>query len=411
MWSRDEGALSALGPRLASIGVAAVVAMQGNVSMETASVFAPAFFAALARNGLVDEAMATARRAIRDRQDWWVPALFSRLRSGRTYYRPAFTERRESTWQSLELQLSLKAVTPVLGPGLSTAIMGTRQQIARNWVERWQMPISSHDQGDLAKVAQYLRVRSSAGVVRSILQQHMLNEMRERREAYRGNPIWNLPDEKLRGPSPLPAILEVGERLRRADEGDPYRVIAGLEVPIYITTGWNDLLQEALRDRGRRPITMTFPWNGHIPIERLRLAPTAETPLVYHLYGRLDNLASLVVSEDDYFEWTTAWINARRSIPPPVKRALTAVPLLFLGYSLDEWDFRVVFHGIKSFGGSQLLAHNLHVGVQLSPHSQTIEPEAAQEYLESYFGEDKITIYWGETRRFLDELRERRILS
>jgi hypothetical protein len=47
------------------------------------------------------------------------------------------------------------------------------------------------------------------------------------------------------------------------------------------------------------------------------------------------------------------------------------------------------------------------VGVQLSPGSQTIEPEAAQEYLESYFGEDKISIYWGETRRFLDELRHR----
>jgi hypothetical protein len=410
-WSEDDGELSALGPRLASVGVAAVVAMQGNVSMKTASTFAPTFFAALARTGLVDEAMATARRAVQDQPDWWVPVLFSRLRSGRTYYRPGFTERRESTWQSLELQLSQKAITPVLGPGLAGAIIGTRQQIARNWVERWQMPISPHDQGDLAKVAQYLRVRSSAGNVILRLQQHLLKQMAERRDANRDNPIWDLPDEMVRGPSPVPAILEVGQRLRRDDEGDPYRVMAGLDVPIYVTTAWTDLLQDALRDRRREPTTMTFPWNEHVPVERPRLAPTAKSPLVYHLYGRLDNPASLVVSEDDYFEWTTAWITARKSIPPVVRGALTSVPLLFLGYSLDDWDFRVVFHGIKSFGGSRLLSRNLHVGVQLSPdNSQSIEPEAAQEYLESYFGEDKITIYWGETRTFLDELRERKIL-
>ncbi|MBG0566713.1 CHAT domain-containing protein [Actinoplanes aureus] len=412
MWSQDDGALSALGPRLAKVGVAAVVAMQGNVSIDTATVFAPAFFTALAdHNGRVDEAMAAGRRAIRSRPDWWVPVLFSRLRSGRTYYRPAFTEREEATWQSLKLSLSQNAITPVLGPGLAGGIIGSRQQIARNWVERWQMPISPRDQGDLAKVAQYLRVHSGApSDVWLRVQQHLLDEMVERRTAHRGDPIWDLPDDKLKGPSPVPAILEVGRRLRRADEGDPYRVMAGLQVPIYITTNWTDLLQKALEDEGRKPVTMMFPWNKHIPTLRPRLEPTAATPLVYHLYGRLDNPASLVLSEDDYFRWITEWISARKYVPTSVKSALTTVSLLFLGYSLDDWDFRVLFHGIKSFAGSRRLEDRNHVGVQLSPQSQTIDTEAAQEYLESYFGDDKITIYWGETRTFLDELRTRKLL-
>jgi hypothetical protein len=409
-WSRDDGALSALGPRLASIGVAAVIAMQGNISIGTAATFTPAFFDALAKNGRVDEAMAAGRRAVQDRRDWWVPVLFSRLRSGRTYYRPAFTERQDKTWQSLKLKLSQKAITPVLGPGLAGDIIGSRGEIARNWVARWQMPISPRDQGDLAKVAQFLRVHSSAGDVLLQLQAHLLNEMVKRRDARRGDPAWDLPDDKIKGPSPVPAILEVGKRLRRADVGDPYRIMADLQVPIYVTTAWTDLLQEALRDVGRKPVTMTFPWNDHIPNSRPRVEPTAETPLVYHLYGRLEVPESLVLTEDDYFQWITEWIGARRSIPPSVKRALTASPLLFLGYSLDDWDFRVIFHGIKSFGGRAMLSQNQHVGVQLSPQSQMIEPEAAQEYLESYFGDDKITIYWGETRQFLDDLRERRLL-
>ena len=410
IWSHDDGALAALGPRLASIGVAAVVAMQGNISMRTASVFAPAFFEALARNGRVHEAMAAGRRAVQDRRDWWVPVLFSRLRSGRTYYRPAFTERQESTWQSLKLKLENNAVTPVLGPGLTSQIIGSRQEIARSWVEQWQLPISSHDQGDLAKVAQFLRIRgNNAGDVWVRLQAHLLKEMRERRTAHGGDPAWDLPDEKMAGPSPVPAILEVGKRLRRADVGDPYRVMADMQLPIYITTGWTDLLQDALRDREREPVTLMFPWNYHIPAARPRVEPSIKNPLVYHLYGRLDRPETLVLTENDYFDWMTAWVAARKSIPPSVQRALTASSLLFLGYSLDDWDFRVIFQGIKSFGSgrSNMLSQNQHVGVQLSPQSQTIEPEAAQEYLESYFGEDKITIYWGDTRQFLDDLRER----
>ena len=409
MWSQDDGALSALGPRLASVGVAAVIAMQGNVSMATAAAFAPAFFTALGRNGRVDEAMAAGRRAIRDRQDWWVPVLFSRLRSGRTYYQPGFTKREEITWQSLQLSLSQNAITPVLGPGLASGIIGSRQQIARNWVERWQMPISEHDQGDLAKVAQYLRVHSGApSDVWLRVQQHLRDEMVERCNAHPDDPTWDLPDDKFKGPSPVAAILEVGKRLRRSDEGDPYRFMAGLQVPIYITTNWTDLLQKALEDEGREPITVVFPWNKRIPTVRRRLEPTAARPLVYHLYGRLDRPESLVLSEDDYFEWITEWVSARKYVPACVKSAFTTSSLFFLGYSLDDWDFRVLFHGIKSFHGSRRMTSNHHVGVQLNPQSQMIDADAAQEYLESYFGEDKISIYWGETRAFLDELRARR---
>jgi hypothetical protein len=47
------------------------------------------------------------------------------------------------------------------------------------------------------------------------------------------------------------------------------------------------------------------------------------------------------------------------------------------------------------------------VGVQLVPGTQVTEPETAQNYLESYFGNDKVSIYWSDTRKFLDEYRRR----
>lgn len=83
--STDGGALAPLGPRLAEIGIPAVLAMQGNVAMGTVARFMPKFFSELIRDGRIDRAMAVARRAVREHSDWWVPVLFTRLESGRLF--------------------------------------------------------------------------------------------------------------------------------------------------------------------------------------------------------------------------------------------------------------------------------------------------------------------------------------
>jgi hypothetical protein len=83
--STDGGALAALGPRLAKIGIPAVVAMQGDVMMRTVAKFMPVFFEELQRDGQIDRAVAVARRTVRDQPDWWVPVLFTRLESGRLF--------------------------------------------------------------------------------------------------------------------------------------------------------------------------------------------------------------------------------------------------------------------------------------------------------------------------------------
>lgn len=75
----SEDALVALGPLLARAGIPAVVAVQGNISMDTARAFMPVFFRELLRDGTLDRAIAAARGAVRDRTDAWMPVLFTRL--------------------------------------------------------------------------------------------------------------------------------------------------------------------------------------------------------------------------------------------------------------------------------------------------------------------------------------------
>jgi hypothetical protein len=74
-----------LAGRLADAGVAAVVAMQGLISIATVERLMPSFFARLLEDGQIDRALAVARARVKARHDAWMPALFSRLVDGRLW--------------------------------------------------------------------------------------------------------------------------------------------------------------------------------------------------------------------------------------------------------------------------------------------------------------------------------------
>jgi hypothetical protein len=335
-----------------------------------------------------------------------VPVLFSRLRSGRTYYSPEFTDDASATWEALRSATAVGVVTPVLGPDLAEPILGSRHEMAASWVERWQMPLATHTHRDLAQVAQYLRVRSADGMVRTQLLEHIAAQLRQRADsAAPGDPFSEL---KISKHDLQPAILQVGKRRHDTDDEDPYRLVAQIRAKVFVTTGWTNLLEQALTEAGKNPISRRFVWENELDPPRTRLSkPDFDNPLVYHLFGDIEEPDSLVLTEDDYFRWLTAWLRQRKDIPLVVRSALTKNSLLFLGFQLEDWDFRVIFHAIKSFEGSSQLARHQHAGVQISPVGAQIEPEAAKEYLESYFGEDKVDIYWGRTKRFLSEFHQR----
>ncbi len=83
--SHHDGPLAALGPRLALAGVGAVLAMQDTLSISAATRLLPVLFEELARDGRIDRAVALARAALRERSEWWVPALWLRMRDGRLW--------------------------------------------------------------------------------------------------------------------------------------------------------------------------------------------------------------------------------------------------------------------------------------------------------------------------------------
>jgi hypothetical protein len=407
--SEDAGVLAALGPRLAEVGVPAVVAMQGNVTMATSAAFTRAFFDSLEEDGLVDRAMAVARAAVRDRPDWWVPALFMRLRSGRLWYQPGTAPggERFDKWPSLVTDLEVGMCTPVVGFGIAEALLGTRQDIAMEWAQSYRYPMAPHNRESLPQVAQYLAVNQNQRFPALQFMSHLRRTVVER---YRDD----LPADLLREDASLEDLLAVAwEARHRREEVEPFSVLAQLPAPVYITTLNSRLLANALRDAGREPEVELCRWHEDADwpesvFEREPgYRPTPERPLVFHLLGTFDEPESLVLTEDDYFDFLIGVTRNQDLVPKVVRRRLSDSALMFLGFGLDEWDFRVLYRSLMRTEGRRRRDQYTHVAVQIDPEEgATIDAARARRYLESYFHSANVSLYWGSTDHFVKELQD-----
>jgi hypothetical protein len=117
-----EGVLAALGPRLVMGGIPTVVAMQGQITMDTVAKFMPTFFKELQRDGQIERALAVARGAVPDRPDAWMPALFTQLEHS-------------SLWESVPAGiLRLLREAPATSP-LSPDELAKKLKVSRKVVE------------------------------------------------------------------------------------------------------------------------------------------------------------------------------------------------------------------------------------------------------------------------------------
>jgi hypothetical protein len=120
-----------------------------------------------------------------------------------------------------------------------------------------------------------------------------------------------------------------------------------------------------------------------------------------------------VLSEDDYFSYLINFIRYwSDDVSSSVSQALTNASLLFLGFRMFRWDFRMIFHSLLSQGERRIRDRYPHVAAQLSPAEDAfLNPAAARRYLAKYYGgqnldEIKLGLYWGEATDFLTKLNE-----
>jgi len=402
--------LSALGPRLAEMGIPAVLAMQGNLLVNTATKFLPIFFAEMQKNGQVDRAVTVARGFIRDQPDWWVPSLFMRLKNGRIWYTPGFSDvniEKEKFTAQVRI-IKHKKCTPIIGPGLVEPLLGSHHDIAQRWADEFNYPMAPHEREALPRVAQFLSTNQGALFPFDELEESIKRHIYTR---YANE----LAEAKLSKTSTLQQMIsKVGAVRRKMNELEPHRLLASFSLPIYVTLNQDRLMEEALSEFGRDVQTFICPWNEYLTqIKTIydfepKYIPTEERPLVIHLFGIWDQPESVVLTEDHYFDFLTGVTSNKELIPGLVREALAATGLLLLGFQAEDWSFRVILRSLLIQQGSMRRNSYSHIAAQLEPEDgRILEPARAKRYLERYFSSSAdINIYWGNPEEFMAELKK-----
>jgi hypothetical protein len=392
--------MGSFAPRLANAGIPAILAMQGRISQETVKRMMPVFFHELLADGQIDRALGVARGVVRDQLDFWVPALFLRLRSGRIWYVPCFAGGKDDfEWKSICRFVRSGEFVPLIGPDLAEHVYGTVRSLANDLATTNGYPLSPTDQSDLARVTQYIETRTSVKDVRGQLRGLLLKNL-VRRAQDQGISI----EQKA---TPTEIVAAVADRVANDDQ-NPIRILAGLDAKVFVSAASDPLFEMVLSRCGKQPVACVPNWRD----ERRGAAtlpsaePAAAKPLIYYVFGKTQFEESWVLTEDDFFDYTIR-MSEFNLMPPVVSEALTGSALLFLGFPLHDWKFRLLLRIILSKGGHANLDQYNHVGVQMDPEEHSFaDAVRAAKYLELYFRKAKnINIYWGSSADFLNELR------
>jgi hypothetical protein len=83
-----------------------------------------------------------------------------------------------------------------------------------------------------------------------------------------------------------------------------------------------------------------------------------ENDVVLHkMHGSIDRPGTLIISRSDYVKYLAYWNDFDHGMPEYFrKHTLPKCILLFLGYSLEDWDFQVIWEGLlATYANSQEL--------------------------------------------------------
>lgn len=279
----------------------------------------------------------------------------------------------EKDWQLLLSRIEDGKCTPFLGAGACAGVLPLGADVAKNWSKKYGYPFD--DKHDLVKVSQYLAVEF--------------------------DPLF--PKERIA--EELSGINSPNF----SEKDEPHGLFAELPLPLYMTTNYDHFMTGALaRNKFRAPEFDICRWNELLKHEPSvfdsapTYKPSVASPLVFHIHGHIGIKESIVITEDDYLKFLAEIARNKTLLPKPIQEAMMKSSFLFIGYRLGDWNFRVLFQGLRPD------PNYMSVLVLKPPQGEKKLRDKAQRYLERYYAGMDLRIYWGTAREFTKELRARR---
>jgi hypothetical protein len=324
-------------------------------------------------------------------------------------------------WASLVKSIRNGKAIPLIGDQVSMTHMFGAFDLGNAWAKATGYPL---DDPSPERIAQYLSILSGHDFeakdqyLKFLKEQLFAQAVAEQPEGA-VHPYL----EDLKGKLPHLTVSQAAEQLSFADfknsPDNPLSILAKLPFPIYLTTSYHTLLEDALRAAGKTPRQGIYSWSDDIegytpelPVDPTMsrdqsLAHRVQNPLVFYLHGIDSDSASLVLAEDNYFEFfehISHDLERTLGLPPQVQTAMALSSVIMIGYDVQSWAFRVVFRGPVRTILNRKQPPGVSVQLKPEPVAGVADVEAVKRYFSKYFARNHFNIYWGDVPEFTQEL-------
>jgi hypothetical protein len=171
-------------------------------------------------------------------------------------------------------------------------------------------------------------------------------------EAYDNTPRWDLPRmaqyydmTRTRGHLAQEVQSAVDEDKNPSPVVD---ALAQLNFPVVVTTNYDRLFEKALRAHGKDPDVAVYSPTA-APLKESS-NPTEQRPFVFKLHGDIGNPESIVITDEDYIQFVLRMSNRDPTVgavPMTLQYFFKVWPTLFIGYSLMDYNLRLLFKTLR----------------------------------------------------------------
>jgi hypothetical protein len=136
----------------------------------------------------------------------------------------------------------------------------------------------------------------------------------------------------------------IADAVQRGKRPSPMvQALARLDFPVVLTTNYDDLFEQALRQAGKDPLVVVYSRERgpQIALDDL----SSHRPVVFKLHGDIRQPESIVITEDDYMDFIDQMLASPPYHPIPLRlRALLARwTTLLVGCSFADLNLRLLF--------------------------------------------------------------------
>ena len=200
---------------------------------------------------------------------------------------------------------------------------------------------------------------------------------------------------------------------------------------IVVTTNYDRLMYCAFEQVGKRPFCYNLP--DERADHRHSFPTKPDHPLIVHAHGALwlpadrDRVKPIVITESDYYKYLVNMASGVWNLPLQVSKRLAFSSYLFLGYSMTDWTFRLLFYTLQEVLGEHSAPifaprgddvdvltfrraaesrYREHFALIFTPPGDDVpgSREFAAAYLKKFV---KAKVFFGDAEAFTSELRSR----